>query len=403
MESKPLIAIYCNTFPPELSGAAGRVYNLARLLSQSGYQVQVICAMPNYPKGKIFESYRGKWIVQEELDGIRVTRVWMKASNSFLAWSRGFSMMSFIVALRTMAYRKVLKQEPSLVIVSSPPLLMAADVVRYFSRNKCPVLLNVSDIWPLSALSLGAVKKRSLFKVLQKKETEMYERANGFTAQSTEILEHIRAHSTESKPMMLYRNLPGTINGNTRSSSTYSSFQIIYPGVLGHAQGLLEICRQINFSELGVSLDIYGEGPEHAAIESYLKDHADHGIRLLKPVGAAQLSEKLPQYRAMLIPLVSPIQGAVPSKLYTAIFSGLPVLYSGGVEGREIVETNELGWVSAPGDMAGIRQNIQALRNQSESEFLAMKDRILKLSFTEFNKERQDQELLRFIKELRLK
>src|ERR1044072_3209282 len=128
MDSGPLIAIFCNSFPPEGGGASARIYNLATLLRNNGYRVQVVSAMPNYPTGKIFAPYRGRLVVDEEIDGIKVKRVLLYPSNTASALSRGWILASFVLSIRTLALRHVRKMKPALVIVSSPPLPMAAAV-----------------------------------------------------------------------------------------------------------------------------------------------------------------------------------------------------------------------------------------------------------------------------------
>lgn len=208
MESGRLVAIFCNSFPPEGGGAANRIYNLTCLLRDAGYRVQVVCAMPNYPTGKIFPAYRRKLVVDEIVDGIDVRRVWLSPSNSDSVFARGWSMTSFVLSLKLFAFKRVGKMQPALVIVSSPPLPMAAAAVRFFRKRDCNVLLNVSDIWPLSANALGAMNKKGLYAQLEAAATRMYEGAAAITAQSDEILEHIRQHCSVMPPAFLYRNLP---------------------------------------------------------------------------------------------------------------------------------------------------------------------------------------------------
>src|SRR4051812_4792442 len=116
MDSGPLIAIFCNSFPPEGGGASVRIYNLALLLRNAGYRVQVIAGVPNYPTGKIFPNYHGKLAVDEEVDGIKVRRVWLSPSNTASALARGWSMASFVLSLKLLAFRRVRKMKPDLVI-----------------------------------------------------------------------------------------------------------------------------------------------------------------------------------------------------------------------------------------------------------------------------------------------
>lgn len=399
MASRPLIAIFCSSFPPEGGGASNRIYNLAVLLRDAGYRVQVVAAMPNYPKGKIFTSYRGRLAVDEAVDGIAVRRVWLLPSNSASASARAWSMASFALSLRLLAFGHVRRKKPALVVVSSPPLPTAAAATHYYKKRGFRVLLNVSDIWPLSAQALGALEQSILYRRLERMAARMYRLADAITAQSSETLEHIGAIRPALPPAMVYRNLPsaGTYAQPVEMPPSEAPARIIYPGVLGHAQGLLALCKTIDFGALGAMLEIYGEGPELAAIRALTIEQPSRGIFVNAPVSLQELNAKLAVASAVLVPLVSPISGALPSKLFTAMHAGVPVLYSGGGEGARIVDQYELGWTAAPGDFEGIANNIRALLALPDEAMRAWRVRIRAAADAHFSKENQDAEFLRFI------
>jgi glycosyltransferase involved in cell wall biosynthesis len=397
---QPLIAIFCNSFPPEVGGAPGRIYNLAVLLRNAGYRVQVVAAMPNYPTGKIFPLYRKKMVVDEVVDGIAVRRVWLSPSNSASALSRGWSMLSFVMSLKLLAFRQISQQRPALIIVSSPPLPMASAVVRYFRKQDFKVLLNVSDIWPLSANALGVLTKSKLYTRLERAAHRMYESANAISAQSSETLRHIAAHQAAMPPHILYRNLPAALNIHPRSALPEQPLCIVYPGVLGHAQGLLALCEAIDFKAMGAELHIYGGGPECDSILSFIAVHPSKGIFLHRPLCAERLGTVFSQAHAVLIPLIAPIEGALPSKLFTAIHAGIPVLFSGGGEGETIVNEYHLGWTAAPGDYVTISQQIEKLKAMSIEAQAQWRQRIREVAMQHFSKESQDKQFLDFLSRL---
>ena len=44
---------------PEVGAAPSRLANMAEGLKRQGCEVDVLTTLPNYPKGKIFDGYRG--------------------------------------------------------------------------------------------------------------------------------------------------------------------------------------------------------------------------------------------------------------------------------------------------------------------------------------------------------
>ena len=64
-----------------------------------------------------------------------------------------------------------------------------------------------------------------------------------------------------------------------------------------------------------------------------------------------------------LIPLKKYITGAVPSKLYEAMSSGLPIILISSGEPREIVTSANCGLIVDPGDIKSISDAIIKLTN----------------------------------------
>jgi glycosyltransferase involved in cell wall biosynthesis len=399
MESSKRIAIFCNSFPPEGGAASNRIYNLACLLRDAGYKVLVIAAMPNYPTGKIFKGYRRRWMHREVIDGIMVMRVWLIPSHSSSILRRGLSLLSFSGSARLHGFSTIGSFRPDLLIVSSPPLLPAALAVTYFKKRGAKVLLNISDIWPLSAHVLGAVSRGALYTALQKMERRMYEQADFITAQSNETLAHIKGMLGTGKPLFLYRNLPPP-SAQAVITNPVHPVRIIYPGLLGHAQGILDICKHIDFASLGTSLHIYGSGAELQELSEWIVLHPARGVYLHKAVPANELSHLMADFSAMLVPLVSPIEGALPSKFFTAINAGLPVLFSAGGEGAALLKQYGLGWVSAPGDYPALADTISQLKSMHEDDLRAMRAQIIAVANATFSKARQDKDFLLVIREL---
>lgn len=393
------ITILCNSFPPETGAGPTRIYNLAQMLHQRGYKVEVITSMPNYPTGKIFPGYRNKIVQKEIMDGVLVRRIWQFPSNSKLAFKRIVSMLSQTTAMYMLALPYLLKKKPSIILVSSPPILLgyAGVIISKITGSKS--VLNISDLWPLSALELGYIQKGSFYRLLEGIEKRMYKLSDAVVGQSNEILEHIKGKSTSDKNNFLYRNLqennlqPSEINPSGKK-------KIVYAGMLGIAQGVLNMIQAINFTELNVELHIYGEGFEKPEIIAFIQNNPNNGVVYHDSIPGKAIPEMLRQYHATLIPLTSIIHGAVPSKIFMAISNGLPVLFSGGGEGAQIVIDGKIGWVNKPSDFEGLKHNIKTFSKISETEYQQLKNNCWALTNDLFNKEKQDQAFDMFLQQL---
>ncbi len=356
------IALLTQYYKPEMGAPQNRLFEMMSGLKQLGNEVCIVTGMPNYPTGKIFDSYKGKLTMQEYVDDILVKRYWLYASNARKTLPRIWNMISFSF-MALFALRFLRKQKINYLIVESPPLTLP--LVGYFLA-KCTgakLITNISDLWPLSAKELGAISGDGMvYKMLEKLEGFIYRKSHICMGQSAEIVEYIRQHG--GKKTYLFRNGvdPKRFAHIPLQPRQDKPFTIVYAGLLGFAQGIYDICQNINFASLGVEFHIYGAGGEQVLIEEYLAAHPNHGITYHGKVSRDDIPAILMQADATLIPLVKNIFGAVPSKIYESMAAGVPIIFSGEGEGERIIREYNLGWISAAKDYTGMIENIKTMR-----------------------------------------
>ena len=199
------ILVISNYYPPEKGAAANRIEQLALKLHQNNYKVSVLCPLGNYPKGELFPEYKGKFSVTEKRQNITVKRLWIYPSVSKNIFKRTLSVLSFASVL---FFYLLCKKTPNKVVVQSPPLLLSFVSVLVLSLMRKKIILNVSDLWPLAAIELKALKKDSFSHHISLFfERFIYSRATLIFGQSNEIITHI--HSIfPKKECHLYRNFP---------------------------------------------------------------------------------------------------------------------------------------------------------------------------------------------------
>jgi len=356
---KPSITLITNYYPPETGAAANRIALLAENFVKVGYETQVLCPLPNYPTGKIFESYKGKSGQSETINGVKVTRLWVYATNSPVVWKRFLGMISFSFSLGKYG---VFNKLPPLVFVQYSPLLVGFFSTLFFKNNKRKLLLNVSDLWPLAGKELGKIKDGIGYSLLEKMENYCYKKADIVLGQSQEILTHVKAVYPQ-KTSFLYRNLPD-FEPPQPLSSDHSTKRIVYAGLLGVAQGIVELCEAIELPQ-GWSFDIYGAGAQQEELESFLKNSTKN-IVYKGSLTRKQLHQALLSYDLTIIPLITRIYGSVPSKIFEYGRLGLPMLYCGGGEGESLVDDNNLGWVSPSGDFKTLNRLLQKMEFEKE-------------------------------------
>ena len=115
--------------------------------------------------------------------------------------------------------------------------------------------------------------------------------------------------------------------------------KIIYAGLLGNAQNILGLCKEINWNNLNIQLHIYGDGLQKKDLQKLdLKN-----IYIHEAISKDDIQNKLKLFDFSLVPLRVNIFGAFPSKITSSISSGVPVLFIGEGEGYRVVKDLNIG------------------------------------------------------------
>lgn len=393
------LIIISNYYYPETGAAPNRITNLAEGLAEMGNEVDVICPLSNYPEGKIFENYKRRFQQKELLNKVKIHRYWIYPSVSKNPVSRVFSMISFALTLWSFSLNIKRINSAQWIIIQNSPLIVSFSAIILFKKLfRKKVALNISDLWPLSALELGAVKKNKFYGFLECIERFNYQNSTLILGQSKEIIDHV--NQIVLKPSFLYRNIQRNIPTlKNENNFNPEKITIIYAGLLGVAQGLFKIIEKINFKEIRVELDIYGHGSERERIIEFLSKNPDRGVYYKGSVSKKELENIFPQYHASIVPLANRIKGAVPSKIFELIQLNIPILFCGGGEGAEIVEKYKVGIATPPGDYEALKTAILSLKSLSDEDYLSLKKNCKKMSSSVLNFDKQILELARILYE----
>jgi glycosyltransferase involved in cell wall biosynthesis len=386
------ILIISNYYPPENGAAANRIEQLALKLDQNNYTVTVICPLANYPKGKLFEEYKGKFSVVENRENITVKRLWIYPSVSKNIFVRILSVLSFSFSL---FFYLLFYKTPKKVIVQSPPLLLSFISVLILSLKNKKIILNVSDLWPLAAIELKALNKDSLsHKFSLFLERFIYKKATLIIGQSNEIIKHVHSIFPD-KYCLLYRNFPEhRISQMGLKTEENQPIKIFYAGLLGIAQGVLEMCQKMELNGLNLELHIFGDGAEKNQIESFISSQKETKIFFHGMLDRKALHETLKSFDIAFVPLKTRIYGSVPSKIFEYASLGFPILYFGGGEGENIVNDNKLGWVAEVGNYLDLNEKLKAIALLEKSELDKTKKEIFKDAQQVFDLDKQIKTLI---------
>lgn len=403
------ILLVAERYWPEVGAAPSRLSNMAEGLKRQGAEVDVLTSLPNYPKGRIFDGYKRRIYKKEQHKGVDLFRYWIFATVSRNPVARVLNMFSFAFMIWFFAFKIRRCRKYDVVIIQTPTLVVAKSAMMIFKglyRKRC--VLNVSDIWPLTAVDMGAMQSGSRsWKYMSRLERYLYRKADGVLGQSEEILNHVKQEMLsidgkwdetaekdtdmilnsdlwrDDERLFLYRNLQTyeVIHAKQRNDT----LKLVFSGMLGVAQDVLGIVKNVPFKQLGVEFHILGGGKQFDEIQQYIAENPDCNVFAHGFVPKEEISSRLREMDASIVPLATRIRGAFPSKVFDIIPQGLPVLFCGGGEGAHFVTSNEIGFASEPGDYEALINNIAKLRDMCSAEFEELSEKCITVSRKELD------------------
>jgi glycosyltransferase involved in cell wall biosynthesis len=363
----PRLLLLTQYFPPEIGAAQTRLFELGQELSSLGWEVEVLTALPNYPTGRVFEGYNVGKPVREALGRLSVVRVPLRPAQSGFV-NRLICYYSFVWSV--IRWGKRLCNKPDVLFVESPPLFIGQAAVSMSKHWDVPIVFNVSDLWPESAKSMGIVKNRLLLALAEALELSYYRRAALVTGTSDEIVESVRRRCASTAAEVITNGVdidrfgPQYADNEARSLlGAHDRVTFIYAGVMGLAQGLnliLDVAaavRDLNH----VQFVLVGDGAERESLKRRIEVENLPNVRLLRAQPKERIPALLAASDAVFLMLKFGIPGAVPSKIYEAMASSLPILFAGEGEGPRRILEARAGLVVPYGDVRGVGEAVRRL------------------------------------------
>lgn len=368
------LAIHTQYYPPEMGAPQARLSELARLFATKGHEIHVLTAMPNYPRGRVYPGYGGVYR-KETSDGITVRRSYIRPSKSVGLLPRLSNYFSFVgssAVVGSLALPRV-----DYLLTESPPLFLGWSGFLLSRLKRARWIFNVSDLWPESAVRLGVVNQGWALRAAERLEAFCYRKAWLVTGQSKEILADINARFPSVPTYHLSNGVDTNAFTPERRSEKMrarllegsgASCVALYAGLHGVAQGLEQVLeaasRLADVSEL--TFVLVGDGAEKEKLIERSRTLGLNNVRFWDPLPRGEMAELVASADISLVPLGMWLPGAVPSKLYEGMGSGVPVVLVAQGEAVDILKDSQAGIAVPPGDVDGLTEALRSLASDPE-------------------------------------
>jgi glycosyltransferase involved in cell wall biosynthesis len=372
------ILLLTQYFPPETGAAQNRLSDLTQRLASAGHEITVLTSMPNYPQRRIFDAYRGKLFSTETNGGIRVLRTWCYVSQNRKFASRLLNYCSF--AALSLAAGLLSSGKQDVIVVESPPLFLGLAGVALSRWRRAKMILNVSDLWPQSAVSMGVLRNKTLIQIASAIENYLYHCSYAVTGQTEGIVRDIRSRTTDIPVELItngvdperYGNRPEERQNHRARFGFDHRFVVGFTGLHGLAydfDGVLRSAEILQSKNPSILFAFFGDGPAKAAAEEVARKRGLTNVTFFPPHPAEAMVGVLCSLDAAIIPLKNSIffRGTLPSRLFECVGAKLPIVLAiTPGEATQFVQQANCGICVPPEDSLAMAGAISQLASDSE-------------------------------------
>ena len=379
MPSQKKILVVTQHFWPENF----RINDIVEGFLQDGIAVDVLCGLPNYPKGEWFPGYSAAGPFEEEWHGARLYRckeVPRRGNTSVNIFLNYISWPWYAAH----ALHRLPGGYDAVFCFNTSPVLMCWPAIRYAKKHHIPFTNYVLDIWPENLYSVLNVKNKALRAIAQGVRDALYKKADRLIAMS-EPLQQRLCQRTGMPPQKIAvipqycEDFYAVPQPDAALQAQFGGrFNLVFTGTFTPAQSLETVITAVQDARSRgadmLHLLLVGDGMSRAALEAKVKDlHAEDAVTFYGSVPATDIPKFTALADALIVCLSdSPDLGlTVPAKVASYMAAGKPVLAS--MDGAGNAAVAAAGGLSSPAcDAAALADNLLALTRMDAAQHAAM-------------------------------
>lgn len=360
-------------FLGENDSGGSRFNQLVKYWTAEGHDVTVVAGTVHYATGKKEEKYKGKWVVKEKhSDRVNLYRCFVSESYNKSFLGRLIAYCSFTFSSLWACLFLISRHD--VVLVTSPPLFVGITGVLTKWLKRTPLVFEIRDLWPESAIDTGVLNNKFLIKMAYAVEKISYRNAdkiNVLTPVFRDVLitkKNIPAHKIIFIPNGADLDIfqPGEQNNWVREQyGIGNKFLVTYMGAHGVANHLISLLKVAKACKdhKDIVFMLIGDGMEKPMLQEYAAKHGLNNVIFVP----SQPKKMMPDFCnasdvcTAILKKVDTFKTVYPNKIFDYMSCSKPILI--GIDGvaRQLVEESGSGYYVDPEAPEDFRRKIMEL------------------------------------------
>lgn len=367
------ICIFTNHFFPE----DFKVNDIAFELQKEGFDVTVLTAIPDYPKGKYYDGYGLFKRRHEIVNGVEVYRLPIIPRGKGGGKRLILNYISYYICLRIFVFfHKFFHKYDAVFVHLTSPFFVgnAAKALKKF--QKIPMFFWTLDLWPESLISAGGITNPLIIKPQVNMVRKVYQNSDKILIGSKGFEKSICEKGDFKDKLVYFPNWAETeieadSNFDLKSirpfdNATDNDFIILFAGNLGEAQNLDAIidAAEILKENENIKFVFVGDGRKKEHLELLVKEKKlDKTVYLTGRFPLNTMSVFMKNSSVLLFSLKDEpcFNLTVPSKVQFYMAQGKPILAMINGDGADLVKEAKCGFVVPAGDSENLAKKINEL------------------------------------------
>lgn len=358
-------------FLEDHEGGGSRWNEMSKIWIEAGHEVTVVAGNVHYMQAGSRNEWAG-FHSKINIYGVRVIRCPVSGW-----YHSGFAgrLLGYLSFLFTSIYGALVfgKGKYDCVLATSPPLHAGMSGWVLARWKRIPLVFEVRDLWPESAVDVGILKNRYLIGIAYWVEKQLYENASlicVLTPAFRDVL--INSKKINGNKIVIIPNaadfrLRGNAGAQTRRAvrarlGLGKKFVVVYAGAHGIANHLVQI---LDAAELLLDTKAHflliGDGQEKNALMQMARERGLRNVQFIKPVSKAEVFKyiKASEIGISVLKKADVFKTVYSNKTFDYFVCGKPVLMAIDGISRELVEQAEAGSFVRPEDPADLAEKVK--------------------------------------------
>lgn len=393
-------------------GGGSRFNEMAKTWSEDGHSVTVLAGMMHANGKEKRPEYKGKFFVKHTHSKVEVIRCHVSESYNINFLGRLWGYFSFVFASIYAGLFKVTGKY-DVILVTSPPLFVGITAYLLSIFKRIPMVFEVRDLWPESAIDTGVLKNSIIIKLTYWFERFIYKKATLINVLTPAFREKLIEEKSVPKEKVIF--IPNAADFSISDGILESDFDrekfrkqhgfndkkvIIYVGAHGVANHLIQVIETAELIQKELPEVLFlliGGGMQKDKLKEEVNKRNLKNIRFLDPVPKKEVFKYIlaSDFGSSVLKKVDTFKTIYSNKTFDYMACKRPIFMLIDGVSRKLVEDAACGVYVEPENPSDYVSKIKLLLAKPEQELELMGESGYQFAKSQFDREVLAQDYLR--------